>query len=94
MLAMVTAVPYEGMIEREPNDRIQKGDCLPPSGDDADPSDEDRNAGTQSPAGTASEDSENRCAPHVRWSEPMRCPKFMPTEPTKWMDRLTEVVDI
>jgi hypothetical protein len=28
---------------------------------------------------TASEDSENRCAPHVRWSEPMRCPKFMPT---------------
>jgi hypothetical protein len=23
MLAMVTAEPYEGMIEREPNDRIQ-----------------------------------------------------------------------
>ena len=85
MLAMVTAEPYEGMIEREPNDRIQKGDCLPPSGDDADPSDEDRNAGTQSPAGTASEDSEDRCTPHERWSELTLPPNLCPlNRPNGW----------
>jgi hypothetical protein len=85
MLVMVTAEPYEGIIEREPNDRSQKGDCSPLSGDDADPSDEDRKAGTQSPAGTASEDSEDRCTPHERWSELTLPPNLCPlNRPNRW----------
>jgi hypothetical protein len=46
------------------------------------------------PVWTASDDSENRCATHVRWSELMRFPKFMHTEPTKRMDHIPEMVDI